>query len=284
MTTPSTAPRDRLRWSDPLTLAVWALVLAVNTVFNGLVARDDHPGVAAWEPWVWEITSSLTILLLVPVVLWFYARVPLRAGYWRWLVPLHLLASVVFSLVHVAGMVGLRELAYRQMGAHYDFGPWWPGWRYEYLKDIRTYVDILVVTWAIRHLLLRSGGEARVLAVPDAGVPAVAEAVPARPERFLVRKLDREFLIATDDIERIEANGNYVNLIVAGHAYPLRSTMAAIEAQLDPRAFVRVHRSHIVRADQIASIEPLDGGDARLHLRVGGWVPCSRRYREGLRG
>ena len=51
-----------------------------------------------------------------------------------------------------------------------------------------------------------------------------------RPERFLVRKLNREFLIATDDIEWLQASGNYVNLRVAGRDYPLRSTIAAIEA------------------------------------------------------
>ena len=283
MTTRPAEPRDRLRWSESVTLAVWLLILPITTFLNGLVARSDHPGVLPWQPWTWETTSALMILLLIPGVLWFQRRVPLGPGAWRRGLPWHLLASVVFSMLHVGGMVGLRGLVYRQMGGDYDFGPWWTGWRYEYLKDIRTYATILVVSWAVRYLLLRSGGEARVLAPPDPGVPPVAEAAPAHPQRFLVRKLDREFLIATADIERIEANGNYVNLIVAGHAYPLRSTMAAIEAQLDPERFVRVHRSHIVRADMVASIEPLDGGDARVHLKSGGAIPCSRRYRDALR-
>lgn len=67
-----------------------------------------------------------------------------------------------------------------------------------------------------------------------------------RPERFLVRKLGRDFLVATADIEWIQASGNYVNLHVRGHDYPLRSTMAAIEAKLDPAVFVRIHRSYLV--------------------------------------
>jgi len=276
-------PRNALRWTDSLVLAIWLAILATNTLLNGLVSRADHPELAAWETWTWNVSSALMVLLLIPVVLLFGERAPLSWSRWRQALLLHLLASMAFCVLHVAGMVGLRILAYRQLGGHYDFGDWSKGLAYEYLKDVRTYASILAVAWACRFLLLRSGGEASVLAAPDTGVPVVEEARPARPERFLVRKLDREFLIATCDIERVEANGNYVNLIVAGRAYPLRGTMTGIESQLDPAQFLRVHRSHIVRADRIASIEPMDAGDARIHLKDQGVVPCSRRYREALR-
>ena len=104
-----------------------------------------------------------------------------------------------------------------------------------------------------------------------------------RPERFLVRKLGREFLVAAADIEWLQAAGNYVNLRVRGHDYPLRSTIAGIEAQLDPERFVRIHRSYIVNLGQVTSIEPLDSGDARVHLHDATVLPCSRRYRAGLR-
>ena len=283
MTTSHTKPRSALRWTASLVLAIWLAILVTNTMLNGLVSRVDHPGLAAWETWSWEISSSLMVMLLIPAVLWFGERARVSWANWRRTLPLHALASVAFCLLHVAGMVALRTLVYRQMGGHYDFGDWTKGLAYEYLKDVRTYAYILGVAWICRYLLLRSGGEASVLAAPDTGVPAVEEARPARPERFLVRKLDREFLVATRDIERIEANGNYVNLIVADRAYPLRSTMAGIESQLDPSEFLRVHRSHIIRADRIASIEPMDGGDARIHLKGEGSIPCSRRYRDALR-
>ena len=60
-------------------------------------------------------------------------------------------------------------------------------------------------------------------------------------------------------------------------------TMAAIEAQLDPARFARIHRSYFVNLDEVASIEPLDTGDARVHLKDGTVLPCSRRHREQLR-
>jgi DNA-binding LytR/AlgR family response regulator len=105
-----------------------------------------------------------------------------------------------------------------------------------------------------------------------------------RPERFLVRKLGKEFLVAANDIEWLQASGNYVNLRVRGHDYPLRSTMAALEPRLDPARFVRVHRSYMVHLDRIAEIQPQESGDARLLMRDGSRIPCSRRYRPALRG
>ena len=78
---------------------------------------------------------------------------------------------------------------------------------------------------------MRLQGEARLLAEPDEGPPV--EPVD-RPERFLVRKLGKEFLINASEIEWLQASGNYVNLRVRGRDYPLRSTMAAIEERLDP--------------------------------------------------
>jgi DNA-binding LytR/AlgR family response regulator len=124
--------------------------------------------------------------------------------------------------------------------------------------------------------LLRLQGEARLLTAPDTGAPV--EAIE-RPERFLVRKLGSEFLVAARDIEWLEAAENYVNLHVRGRVYPLRSTMSAVQERLDPQRFVRVHRSHIVNLEFLDQIEPLDTGDARLVLKDGSRVPCSRRYR-----
>jgi DNA-binding LytR/AlgR family response regulator len=104
-----------------------------------------------------------------------------------------------------------------------------------------------------------------------------------QPERFLVRKLGKEFLLAAREIEWLQASGNYVNLHVRGRDYPLRATMAGIEARLDPQQFVRVHRSYAINLEFLVEMEPLDTGDARLLMRDGVQIPCSRRYRAALR-
>jgi DNA-binding LytR/AlgR family response regulator len=60
--------------------------------------------------------------------------------------------------------------------------------------------------------------------------------------------------------------------------------MTAIQDRLDPERFVRVHRSYIVNIEFLTQIEPLESGDARLLLKDGTRIPCSRRYRNALRG
>ena len=166
------------------------------------------------------------------------------------------------------------------MRRRYDFGHWPTQWSYEYPKDVRTYFLKLAIVYGYRFIVRRLQGEARLLAAPDEGPPV--EPIE-RPERFLVRKLGREFLVAAQDFEWLEADGNYVNLHVKGRLYPLRSTMTAIEPRLDPARFLRVHRSYIVNLGHLAEIEPLETGDARLKLCDGTQVSCSRRYRPALR-
>jgi hypothetical protein len=269
------------RWVEA---GYWLVAAATSAVGNALTVGmemrraglEHHPA----EPWLWEGSSNLVILALVPAVAWFSRRVPLHLHGWRRWLGLHLAASLAFCLLHVLGMVGLRMAVYAAAGESYDFGDWPRQLAYEYLKDVRTYFGMVLLMEGYRFVLRRLQGEASLLDAPDDAPPV--EPVE-RPERFLVRKLGREFLVAAADIETLQASGNYVNLRVRGRDYPLRSTISAIESRLDPARFQRVHRSHIVNLDHVASIEPLDTGDARIHLRDGLVVPCSRRYRAELK-
>ncbi len=271
---------DFQRWRRPIEVGFWIMLAILNTVFNALVAQIDYGRTAAWEPWLWECSSSFVILALVPFVIALERRWPFRFDTWRHSLPRHLLVTLPFSLVHVMGMVGLRTLAYALADRHYDFDPWLANFGYEYLKDFRTYFIIIALISLSRLWLMRWQGEARLLAQPDEGQPA--EPVE-RPERFLVRKLGREFLLNAGEIEWLQASGNYVNLHLRGRDYPLRTTMAAIEQRLDGHRFVRVHRSYVVNLDYLAQIESLETGDARLILSDGATIPCSRRHRAALR-
>jgi hypothetical protein len=270
------------RWRRPIEVGFWIALLSLNVIFNSIDARIDHAGrIAPWEPWVWEASSALVMLALLPGVIVAERCWPIRFDTWRRNLPLHVLLSVPFSLIHVGGMVTLRWLAYAAIaGWPYRFGAWWLNFGYEYLKDVRSYFLIIGVLMLYRLWLLRQQGEARLLVEPEEGPPV--EPVD-RPDRFLVRKLGKEFLINASEIEWLQAAGNYVNLHVRGRDYPMRSTMAGIEARLDPARFLRVHRGYFINLDYLVEIEPLETGDARLRLRDGTTVPCSRRYRAALR-
>ncbi len=270
------------RW---LEVGFWVFMSAFAAAGNTITVTMEmtraglvfHP----MEPAIWEWSSNLVILALVPAIAWFTRRFPMHLDTWRRQLPWYVLASVAHSVLHVVGMVLLRKAAYALGDESYDFGPLLRQFLYEYVKDARTFLSAVLVIEGYRFLIRRLQGEASLLDAPD------DETLPVepveRPERFLVRKLGREFLVAAADIESLQASGNYVNLRVRGRDYPLRATISAIEARLDPARFQRVHRSHIVNLDHVAMIEPLDTGDARLHLKDGSTPPCSRRYRAALR-
>jgi hypothetical protein len=271
----------RRQW---LMFGFWGLTFVSAAIGNTMTSRIDairyNITASTWQIATNEFSSITLSLLMLPFLLKACDRWPLHADTWRRRLPLYFLGSVLWSACHVVGMDLIRMLVYGMFGWSYDPGPWTTQAVYEYLKDIRTFFLIVAVShmveWFGRHIQ----GEASLLDVPDEGPPI--EAID-RPERFLVRKLGRDFLVATADIEWVQSAGNYVNLRVRGRDYPLRSTLAALETRLDPAVFVKAHRSYLVQLAQVTSIEPLDAGDARLHMADGTVLPCSRRYRESLR-
>lgn len=285
---------DRYRpYRRAFEVGAWIVFYCLQALANSItvqmdIDRVDLVGFEPWEPWVWEWSSNLVLLALVPLFLVFDRRFPLAFGQLRRSIPAHLAATVVFSVLHVTAMVAIRKAVYVANGGVYDFGNWGAEYFYEFLKDFRSYFGMLATVYLYRFVLLRMQGEARLLDAPPVDVPAandppVPEPLPDRPDRFLVRMLGKEFLLAAADIECLQASGNYVNLRVRGRDYPLRSTLGALVPRLDPARFVRVHRSWLVNLDFLAEIEPLETGDARLTMRDGTRVPCSRTYRGMLR-
>lgn len=270
-------------------LAVMLSLIAVSNVFTAIADRaNEGVHLAAWEPITWEFSSVLCIWLLLPAMGWWLRQFPLVHGDWLRNLPAHLLATLPFSLVHVGGMTLLRELVYRLMGGHYQLGPWWPSWIYEYRKDFISYWLLLSCIVAFRLYGLWSDSRESHPAAPEQSPapsgPAEGDSPAAQAplERLVVRKLNREYIIAIADVDRVEADGNYVNVYAQGTPYPRRESLAALEKKLDGRRFVRVHRGHLVNVDRIREIQPWDHGDYRIVLQDGTCVNLSRRYRSRL--
>lgn len=262
-------------------IAVFGVATALITTANifTAVANKASDGIvlSPWEPAVWEYSSAVFIWALIPCIAWFNNRVLITGRSWKWAIPAHLVATVPFSVVHVAGMVGLRTLAYHIAGRQYEFGAILPNWFYEYRKDFVTYWLILAALYAFRVYRLWLEGH-------HAGKAPLEPAPTAKGgiERLVVKKLNREFILNTADIDRIESDGNYVTIHVQGTSYPLRESLASLEKRLDPKRFARVHRGHIVNLDRIREIQPWDSGDYRILLKDGSFVNFSRRYRSRL--
>lgn len=258
----------------------WALLLAMVVTVNATTELMEYAragrSIRPWEPFLWEVSSALAWTALLYPIVRFNARWPLAWGTFRRHGFYHLLFSLPISVVHVLLMHGLRELVYRLAAVDYNPGQWSWILTYEYRKDLMVYLLILSVVYTYQFVISRLSGEAAFVAESE-------EATPAVSERFLVKKLGKEFVVQLKDVDWMEASGNYVNLHLGERIYPVRATMASMEQRLTGHPFCRVHRSYIVNLDRIASIEAQDNGDGMINLTNGAKVNCSRRYRANLK-
>jgi two-component system LytT family response regulator len=101
-------------------------------------------------------------------------------------------------------------------------------------------------------------------------------------DRVAVTIGKRTVFVRTAEVDWLEASGNYVRLHVGREVYLLRSGLGALEEQLDPRVFVRIHRSYTVRLDFVKELRMVRPGEYRAILANGNEVPVSHRCRDRL--
>jgi two-component system LytT family response regulator len=107
-----------------------------------------------------------------------------------------------------------------------------------------------------------------------------------REERYLTRLMikasSRMMLLKVDEIDFIEADGNYAKLHTGRKTHLLREKMNDLEGRLDPAKFVRIHRSIIVNLERIKEMHPHFNGDYVVVLEDGRQLRLSRTRREQL--
>ncbi len=113
-----------------------------------------------------------------------------------------------------------------------------------------------------------------------------ASPVPAAREGYLkkltVKGGGKIQLIPTGQIYYVESESSFVKLHTE-HGMKLASyTCKQLEALLDPRTFIRIHKSYLVNVDQIEALEPHFHGDYLVYLRNGAQLKLSRNYKENL--
>ena len=80
-------------------------------------------------------------------------------------------------------------------------------------------------------------------------------------ERFAVKNGETVFFVRAEDVDAIEAQGNYVRLSLAGSSHLLRDTLNNVESQINPRMFVRIHRRTIVNIDRVKEVQTWARGE-----------------------
>jgi two-component system LytT family response regulator len=112
--------------------------------------------------------------------------------------------------------------------------------------------------------------------LPDRQTP------PSGRDRILVRSAGRIRFISATDVDWCEAAGNYIRLHVGTEEHLIRDTMGHFQHELDPRRFVRIHRSTIVNVDRIQELRSSFNGEYLVLLRNGTRLTLSRGYRDAL--
>jgi two-component system LytT family response regulator len=131
--------------------------------------------------------------------------------------------------------------------------------------------------------LLDSYGAAPVPATGAASAAPAAEPQPrAYLERLVVKSGGKVTLLRVDEIEWIDADGDYARIHVGKAWHLLRETMKRLELQLDPARFVRIHRSTIVNLEKVKELQPFFRGEYVAVLHSGVTLKLSRGYRANL--
>jgi len=99
-------------------------------------------------------------------------------------------------------------------------------------------------------------------------------------ERFAIKNGEKVFFVRAEDVDAIEAQGNYVRLSLANSSHLLRDTLNNIESQINPRRFVRIHRRTIVNIDRVKEVQTWARGEYRVVLFTGAHYTLSRGYRQ----
>jgi hypothetical protein len=194
---------------------------------------------------------------------------PLRVG-------LAVAAILVFSGLHIAGMVALRKLVMFLAGGAYDFHFSVATLVYEFRKDVMTCILIGSTLW-----LIDSRRETRQDR-PDATTPHPDPASTA-PEMVWLRDGSSRIRIEPRDVLTIGSAGNYVEYCMAdGRTHLVRGTLAGEETRLTKFNIVRVHRTRLVNLSRVTGLKAGPNGDFELTLDAGQAVSGSRRYRDAV--
>ena len=97
-------------------------------------------------------------------------------------------------------------------------------------------------------------------------IPALLRDLGRRPDRLLVPEGNRIVPLAVSRITWIRAEGDYARIHSDGKSYLVYRTLTDLEGRLDPAEFLRIHRSAIIRVDQIVEVQPADSGRYEVTL------------------
>jgi hypothetical protein len=185
-------------------------------------------------------------------------------------------------LIHAAGAAGLAltlVLASCVLAAWAFAGQWLPSWDDIWDQLVSNFTLLMFALAALIALFqARPWRMASSASMPWPDAPAPARDAAPALTHVEIKRRGQLVSLPLSDVDRIEAQGNYVALHVGAELHLVRDTVSRFAARLDGLQFLRIHRSMIVAVDRICAVEALANGDALLHLTRGGPLRASRSY------
>jgi two-component system, LytTR family, response regulator len=129
--------------------------------------------------------------------------------------------------------------------------------------------------WAKRELRLKHSQTRRLTRLVDAVAREAKRRLP-------IKTAGRVVFVEVDEIDYLEAAGNYVVLHAGGQEYRTRETMNVFEQRLAEAQFVRIHRSAIVNRKRVKELRPWFTGEYAVVMQCGKELTLTRSYRDRL--
>lgn len=245
--------------------ALLMVIMAANATSMISDFAEANVPISRGHVWLFEASSIAAWITLLPAVWWLVAWLRRRRLAWWWNAAIVLLATVPGAAWHIVLMWAIRAAVYAAEGEHYSFvGGMADPWLYEYRKDVATILQFggfaLLAQWLL----------ARAATVPD-----------ARPT-LAVNDGAVTYRVPLDEIDWIASAANYVEIAWGQRRLLNRKTLASMEEELG-EAFVRIHRTRLVRRAAIRRTETDRSGDFTVTLASGEVLRGSRRYRGGIK-
>jgi hypothetical protein len=246
----------------------WALMYAL--VLIPAFPHLREPGILAYNTW------AVIFLFAASVAL----RPLLRYAEARWDSSWLRLLGFAFGLCFLIGAVASL------LTALFAFGAQGFRWSYWTLSGVQCAMGLFL--WATLYLSVKHWRRAHEPVTHDLRTPVplrseeFASQRPTYPARFAARIGSRIQIVTPDEVLWVAAARDYAELHTGTSVHLLRETLRSLQSKLDPERFLRIHRSRIVRADQIVELVPMENGEFRIRLRDGSEHRSSRTYAPAL--
>lgn len=270
--------RPRFERMAQLIYIVLLLTIGGLDVFADLESAQPHAPPASAVVF-WELTSIVSaiglLIFLWPLLRRLHRYAGPAARKWAMLGGLGLMAS----LVHIATFKLLRLIGAATLGPAFAC-PIYGKLPYEFAKDSIVFAALIGGLFLVPKEL-----RSAIFDVLPAPKPRLPMLVQSSGDLVDIADGRTRLRLKCGDIAAVNAAGNYAEFHLMDDRRPLvRTTLALLEMQLNPKGFLRVHRSWIVNPAHVRRMVGLPSGDFELTLANGETIPASRRFSEAMAG